>query len=250
MNIDTQYHILDNLTALETQALQQFRNHPIAKEIKDEQLMIYLFAKKLDVEKAALVLTNNLELRKKLSIPFPVRKSDLNLEVAKKNYSFSIYGMKDKMGRSIAYLYPAKIVPKDYSLKDMITFMLWNLDTTCYTSSQQHRLGIVIVEDLKHMSIFKHFDNRLKAQLDGKSMENIFPGRIQGIYLLNSPFYIKPLLSLAKKFIKNKILARVQYFPKSDRLEEFIDPSQLLKEYGGSLEFDLNSWIDSLPSNY
>eukprot|EP01132_Coremiostelium_polycephalum_P000504 gene504-635_t len=245
----TNYGVLNNLTNEELEALNQFKKEPIAEGIEDQYLMIFLFAKKLNVAKAAEVLENNLSVRKKLNIPFPVRKRDVNPEIAKKASSFSMISKCDKENRTISYIYPSRIIPKEYPFNEYIAHLLWNVDQTAHYDSSTHRLGLIVVEDLKNISLLKNFDRRFNTLLNGKSMENIFPGRIQKIYLINSPFFARPLLSFAKTFIKSKIINRISII-KKEKLTEFIEPDQLCVDFGGSLTLSYSDYFDSLPSDF
>ncbi|KAF2078637.1 hypothetical protein CYY_000008 [Polysphondylium violaceum] len=242
------YRILNGLSQEEQLKLEEFRNEQIAKDIEPQYLMLYLFAKKLIVADAAKLLENNLNLRKKLDIPFPVLKKDVNSEIALKASSFSIIGKRDKLNRSISYLIPHNLVPKDHDFKEYLTSILWNIDQSVNDDSSSHRLGMVIVEDLKNFSLFKHFDKRLSQHVEGK-MENVFPGRIQKIYILNPPFYVKPMLSFAKTFVKNKIVKRVEIV-KQERLLQDIDSDQLLPHFGGSYGTSYSQYFDSLPHDF
>ncbi|KAF2073093.1 hypothetical protein CYY_005588 [Polysphondylium violaceum] len=245
----SKYPILKGLTKEEEYKLEEFQKEPIAKGIAPEYLMLFLFAKKLSIEKASQLMENNLEFRKKLELPFPILKKDVDPEIALKCSSFCFIGKRDKLSRSISYLVPSKITPRDYSFKEYLTFMIWNIDQTIHDSSNSHRQGLVIIQDLKNFSLFKNFDYRLNQFLEGKSLENIFPGRIQKIYIVNPPFYLKTLLVFAKTFVKNKIISRVE-ITKKEKLLEDIDSDQLLSQYGGTLELTYQQYFDSLPLDF
>jgi len=242
------YRILSNLSQEEESKLEEFKRVPIAEGVEPQYLMLFLFAKKLIVLDAAKLLENNLNIRKKLDIPFPVLKKHINPEIALKESSFSIIGKRDKLNRSISYLIPQNLVPKDYDFKEYLTTIFWNIDQSVNDDSSAHRLGMVVVEDLKNFSLFKHFDKRLNQHVEGK-IENIFPGRIQKIYILNPPFYVKPLLSFAKTFVKNKIVSRVEIVKKEKLLED-IDHHQLLPHFGGTYETTYSQYFDSLPHDF
>ncbi|KAK5579226.1 hypothetical protein RB653_008906 [Dictyostelium firmibasis] len=251
-NNEEQFNILEDLTNEENEKLKIFRGFPICKGIEDQYLLLFLFSKKFDLEKSHILIKNNLMIREKLNISFPVVKHQVNEELAKKSSSFNIIGHRDKDGRSISYLYPSKLVPKEYSLKDYMTFLLWSQDQSVHDHSSAHREGMTIIEDLHRISMFKHFDSRMteflkKYQLN--DMQNVFIGRIQKIYIINSPWVLKPLLTLAKTFMKSKIISRVEIC-KRDHIFSKIDPSNVLIEFGGSLNLTYEAYFDRLPSNF
>eukprot|EP01133_Synstelium_polycarpum_P004331 gene4331-5058_t len=249
VNDNIQFRILNGLTQEEKSALDELRREPVAQGVADPYLMVFLFAKKLDVKKAVSCIENSKQMRSKLGISFPVLKHQVKPEIAKSGYNFYLPSKNDGQGRLLSYMQPALFVPKDHAFVDCMTHLFWNYDSSAHEDASVHRAGIVVVEDLADMSLFKNFDQRIKKELGGMSLENVFPGRIQAIYLLNHPFYIRPLLAFAKSFIKNKIVKRVQLVSKS-KVPELVDPNQLLVHYGGKLDFNYTGWFDSLPQDY
>ncbi|KAN0024239.1 hypothetical protein ACTFIV_008640 [Dictyostelium citrinum] len=249
---EDQFLILEDLTNEEIEKLNKFKEFPICKGIKDQYLLMFLFSKKFDLEKSHILIKNNLMIREKMEISLPVVKNQVNEELAKKSSSFSIIGHKDKEGRSIAYLYPSRLKPKEYTLKEYLTFLLWSQDQSVHDHSSVHRAGMTIIEDLHKISMFKHFDSRLQDFLKKNKlndMQDVFIGRIQKIYILNPPFILRPLLSIAKTFMKTKIISRVEIC-KRDQIFATIDPSNVLIEFGGSLNLTYSEYFDILQSNF
>ncbi|KAN0007106.1 hypothetical protein ACTFIU_005300 [Dictyostelium citrinum] len=247
---EEEFKILEGLTNDEIIALNKFKEFPIY--IKDQYLLLYLFSKKFDLEKAYKLIKNNLLIREKLEISFPVVKDQVNKELAMKSSSFNIIGCRDNNGCSISYLYPSKVKPKDYTLKEYMTFLLWSQDQSAHDHSSVHRAGMTIIEDLHNISIFKHFDSRLQDFLKKNKlndMQDVFIGRIQKIYILNPPFLLRPLLSLARTFMKNKLISRIEIC-KTEQIFQTIDQSQVLYEYGGTLNLTYIDYFNSLPLNF
>ncbi|KAM9989049.1 hypothetical protein ACTFIY_005077 [Dictyostelium cf. discoideum] len=249
---EEEFKILEDLTNDELIALNKFKDFPICKDIKDQYLLLFLFSKKFDLEKAHTLIKNNLLIREKLEISLPVVKNQVNPELAMKSSSFNIIGCRDNNGCSISYLHPSKAKPKDFTLKEYMTFLLWSQDQSAHDHSSVHRNGMTIIEDLHKISIFKHFDSRLQDFLKKNKlndMQDVFIGRIQKIYILNPPWVLKPLLSLAKTFMKNKIISRIEIC-KNDQIFTTIDQSKVLFEYGGTLNLTYIDYFNSLPSNF
>ncbi|KAN0045503.1 hypothetical protein ACTA71_005881 [Dictyostelium dimigraforme] len=247
-----EFKILEDLTNDELLILNKFKEFPICKDIKDQYLLLFLFSKKFDLEKAHTLIKNNLFLREKLEISFPVVKHQVNGELAKKSSSFNIIGCRTNNGSSISYLYPSKLKPKDYTFKEYMTFLLWSQDQSAHDHSSVHRAGMTIIEDLHKISMFKHFDSRLQDFLKKNKlndMQDIFIGRIKKIYILNPPWLLKPLLSLARTFMKNKLISRVEIC-KNDQIFKTVDPSQVLFEYGGTLNLTYIDYFNTLPQNF
>ncbi|KAN0031413.1 hypothetical protein ACTFIV_005277 [Dictyostelium citrinum] len=252
MTVTQEFDILNGLSNEELDALAKLKEFSICKDIKDELLLVFLFSKKLNVESTHELIKNNLFVREQLEISLPVVKHQVNAELAKKASSFHIKGYTDREGRAISYLHPSKVRPKDYTFKEYMTFLFWSQDQCVHEPPPIHRAGLTIIEDLDKVSIFKHFDSRLNDFLKKhhiKDMQNVFIGRIQKIYIINPPWLLKPLLSFARTFMKNKIISRIEIC-KRDQIFSSIDQSQVLFEYGGTLDITYPDYFDSLPSNY
>jgi hypothetical protein len=104
------------------------------------------------------------------------------------------------------------------------------------------------VEDLKGVSM-KNFDMN-NAKKINQAMQDNFPQRFGGIYIVNAGFIVKTLAAIARLIMKKKIVDRVRIIPKYEDLKEFIDPDQLIEEYGGTVKFDVRDWVDNLEKDF
>jgi len=232
-------HYLDLLTAPEILALGRFKKHAVTEGLSDRKLMQFLFSRKMSVDRAVELLQANLDFRKKYGLPVDIKAKDVDEALLRCGSMFTIEGTRDRQGRGISYLRPAAVAPSQFSLTDYVAYLLYNIDESQWERPDFHRHGFVVVEDLRGIG-FKNIDLRIK----GKDLLDVFPGRIQAIYLLHPPFILKPLLRIAKFFVKAKILSRVQIINNYEDLSEYIAPDQLLTDFGGTVHYDHNSHVD------
>eukprot|EP00026_Physarum_polycephalum_P014693 Phypoly_transcript_15239.p1 GENE.Phypoly_transcript_15239~~Phypoly_transcript_15239.p1 ORF type:complete len:261 (+),score=35.77 Phypoly_transcript_15239:70-852(+) len=227
---------LQLLTTEEREALAEFKKHPITEGFSDRRLVIYLFARKLKVDRAVTLLTNNLAFREKYEIPVHPTREHVNDQIYQARSTFYIPGATDKQGRAVHYLIPGRLVPSEFPVRDFMAYMVYLSDSTQWEHPEYHRHGVVVLEDLANCGM-KNFDSRIMKKEKGQksAVEDIFPGRIQAIYLINAPIIIKPLLAIAKLVMKKKIVKRVKIVSKKEHLLDYVHKGQLHEHFGGSL---------------
>ncbi|XP_040076764.2 alpha-tocopherol transfer protein-like [Ixodes scapularis] len=81
-------------------------------------------------------------------------------------------------------------------------------------------------------------------------MQECYPLRIKGIYVVNNPAFFELLFAVAKLFLKPKLLKRVRFIGRDyEKLHELIPRDRLPEEYGGTLDpFDYEDYERSLRS--
>ena len=68
-----------------------------------------------------------------------------------------------------------------------------------------------------------------------------FPLRIQGIYLLDAPFFFRAIFSVVSLMLPKKLRDRTKFI--SDINEVPISKKDLLTEHGGERVFDQKEWV-------
>jgi len=227
-------------TTAEKQALVEFKKHPITEGLPDRRLMIFLFARKLNVERAVLMLTNNLTIRKDLDIPVSISIEQISPKILEAHFMFYVPKAVDKLGRNIQYLILRNVVPGNFTMVEFLTYMFYMSDLSENEHPDCLRKGVVIVEDLEGASM-KNVNSNMGSvtSKNGKkvSMQDCFPGRIQAVWVINPPVIVKLLIKFAKFFVKKKLIQRVALLSKPEELLEHIDAENLLEEFGGTKKF-------------
>jgi hypothetical protein len=104
-----------------------------------------------------------------------------------------------------------------------------------------HRKGYVYFEDIKGMSL-KNFDIKLGRTFNN-AIQNNFPQQVKTIYILNADIIIKSLMEIAKLIFRKKIIDRVKLVTLDD-IFNYADKSQIIKEFGGEIEFTVSDIIN------
>jgi hypothetical protein len=126
--------------------------------------------------------------------------------------------------------------------EEVCRMIFYIMDRVLERQSAQEN-GVVIFHDMKGVS--KNNVNSGIPKLLLKAIIGTFPLKIKGIYLLNAPFFVKPIFSVISTLMfSKKLKERVHYVNSLDDIYEVIDKDLLLVEHGGKLEFDSKAWVD------
>ena len=248
------------LTEQEKEALDKFKenNEDLCKGRSEVFIMLFIWARKLDLERSAELLRNHMALREKHDL------DNINMEWVKENLSSKMtvspqlagVDSVDKLGRCVGFILPinmTKLPPeylKDKTLfvKKMIQVSWWVLENIFFQKKfiGHFREGVVYVEDFKDVSLMKMMgvaDQSLMKEMMG-SMQDALPLRIRQICLTNFPLWLRVLVAIAKPFMKKKLRNKIQVLASREEIRNVIEDKHLLKELGGELEVDVNHWID------
>jgi len=238
----------------EHDCLQKVKERPVAQGLGDKFLMIFVLARKLDAERAATLLTNNLAYCKDHNLDRLLTEADLPscLDMMENPFSFWDETCVDKQGRGIVYLFPGRFPkPGQMTTEDQIKMVVYMFQRNSRQPLSWHRAGVCYVESLEGFSM-RHVDTKGQQEVQ-KIYENNFPMRIQSILVVDPParWFLRLLLKLAKTFMKAKIVSRVQILQREE-VAEYIDADQLITEFGGNRTWDRAKWqaamkIETLP---
>ncbi|XP_040074147.1 alpha-tocopherol transfer protein-like isoform X1 [Ixodes scapularis] len=111
--------------------------------------------------------------------------------------------------------------------------------------------GVVGVADLdglkiSHLLYFTPSEIRKLIKL----VQECYPLRLKGVYVVNNPALFELLFAVAKLFLKPKLLKRFRFIGRDyEKLHKLIPRDRLPEEYGGTLEpFDYEDYERSLRS--
>lgn len=242
------------LTDEETEALAAFRaaDPELTGAWNDAFLMRFLWARKLEVERAVELLQNHMKWRQEWNI------EDLSMASVEAYFrqgsTFWAPGNYTKQGYSVSYILLNKFDKAalgQLGMRGVLHASYYALDLSLDHDIEVGRKGTVIVEDFSGasfmdlMSMMKGGDLDMKKMMD--SMQNHLPSRMGGIIILNAPWYIRALTAIAKPLLKPKLRKKIHMCSVSD-LSEFFTPEQLPTMYGGQFELT-TEWLDPVLAN-
>lgn len=230
----------------ETAALDRLlRDHPVASDPFWEELgrparralLAFLFARKLDVERTAELLEAHLAWRAKYEVSGRVWLRDVPEATALSlsEYCFHPKGSRAKDGKVITYMFAGRYDP-NLPLHEVVLYMMWLFDhTVCEEHLDSWRRGTCYIEDITGAGYSTTPKSKDKAAMG--EMQNVFPILIRSILIVEPGFIIRALLAIARVFMRDKVMKRIECVKREVVLER-VDPAELLPFFGGTAEYD------------
>eukprot|EP01090_Pellita_catalonica_P012116 TRINITY_DN2567_c0_g1_i1.p1 TRINITY_DN2567_c0_g1~~TRINITY_DN2567_c0_g1_i1.p1 ORF type:complete len:316 (+),score=73.53 TRINITY_DN2567_c0_g1_i1:51-998(+) len=229
----------------------------LTEPFSDRFLARFIFARKLDVDRSIELLTNHIKWRKKYKIDeFDV---DELKNIMGCGLNVWVPGKVDKQGIPVTYIFPrlfSNMHDDFYDMKKYIWSAYYFVDNLHDYDVTFSREGYMIVEDFEGASLGDFFKmmNPKKAGTDFDmkeamaAIENCIPARVRQILIVDPPWFVRLLTAFIRPFVKAKLLKKVVMIKRKDLLD-YISEENLLKEYGGTVEFDSQKWSDELLEN-
>lgn len=247
--------LLASLHPEEVSALKQFKNdYPeLATGHRDVFLMKFIWARKLNVSRAAELLEEHLKWREQWTL------DDLDTTAVeaflKAGVSMWIPGLYNKQGYSASFVVPRKLdieLWKKLGTRGMLHAVWYMTDLASDHDIDIAREGTVVVFDFAGAS-WSDIVFALKGDSDFdltkliESSQNHIPSRIRDVILLNAPLWVRALLSMVKPLLKSSLRHKIHSAKTSD-LTDYFAPEHIPTEWGGTLEFDLDTLSKKLVS--
>jgi len=227
----------DEIQALNSMSQEMQR---YGSNLPDEKLVQALMARKFEVDRAVSLVKNQLDWKQ-------AHANDLVLDerIVKELRTCKVLAppnARDKIGAQIVYFSPRFHQPHDSTPYDVFRMVYYLIDHLVEDITTQ-RFGFTIIVDLRGAG-WRNFESKL-PQVFVKNMQNRFPGRLHTILILNPPKLFKMMYSMVKPFVPDKYLSKINVVD-LQQLQQFVDPNNLLPEYGGAMDFDQASFINML----
>ncbi|KAG0418863.1 hypothetical protein HPB47_004515 [Ixodes persulcatus] len=156
----------------------------------------------------------------------------------------------DSLGRRILLVKFGAWNPTVCSLNEYIRANL--VVSECGLLNQMAQIaGVVGVADLDGLTmshLLYYTPSEMKKII--KLIQECYPLRIKGVYVVNNPALFELLFAVAKLFLKPKLLKRFRIIGRDyEKLHELIPRDRLPEEYGGTLDpFDYDDYERNLRS--
>ena len=250
---EAQVAFLERLTSDERNALKQLKTEEpeLCADWPDSFLMKFIWARKLDVNRAISLLKDHLVWRKEWDL------DNLSVEgvrtYLRSGLSYWVPGLYTKQGYSASFIIPRNLnLPKwkEVGSRGLIHATYFMTDLASDHDFEIAREGTVLVQDFSGASW-----NDLLATVKGDaefdmaklidSAQNHMPSRIRAIILVNPPWYVRVLLAIVKPLLKSEMRKKI-HSCKSSELGNYFTPDNLLESFGGTRKFDLDEWTDKV----
>jgi hypothetical protein len=148
----------------------------------------------------------------------------------------SLLPMRDGHGRQLALCQVRKINPHIVKSIDLIQLAVALLDIM-QTAEITQIVGLIFIVDATHIT-FRHLTMLSISELRYlvKSFLTAIPSRIQGLYILNIPWFAAKLTGLFLKMLDKEKTQNIHFIDDPMDIALHIDPSILPHTYGGKVD--------------
>jgi hypothetical protein len=233
----------DQIFPDEWPALDYFKKHcDTCKHYSDEFLFATLFARKMDIDRAIELLEHNWKWRIANGHEVVPSVDEIDWEFVQAN--LCVPGARTKDGLGIVFAFFAKQDPSALDIEKVLKWCCW-----FYTEGMFHngmdvaRNGIFMVSDMEGLG-WKHFDMKFQKRMMEIYQDN-FPTRMKKSIQVNPPSFIKVIWTLARPFIKKKMMDRF-FVGSVAEIQDYIAKDQLWSPYGGDIEFKHEDWVEQI----
>eukprot|EP00298_Acanthocystis_sp_HF-20_P000053 c10060_g1_i1.p1 GENE.c10060_g1_i1~~c10060_g1_i1.p1 ORF type:complete len:281 (+),score=99.68 c10060_g1_i1:33-845(+) len=210
-----------------------------AESTPDATYMRFLVARKFDIHKATEMLLGHFRWLDEVK-PEQITAEDVKSEALKK---VAFYSGKDKSGRKILVLIPARHIVKTAIPEETERYTIYFLYNSCLeftkTATSMADFGITLIYDRTDFSMGKNFD----LQLTGKLMpllQNQFPEFLGSCYIVEVNVLFYTLYKMVSVFMDSRTHSKINVL-KGDykaALTQIADKDELLEQHGGTKKED------------
>uniref|UniRef100_A0A0A9WH41 Clavesin-2 n=2 Tax=Lygus hesperus TaxID=30085 RepID=A0A0A9WH41_LYGHE len=210
-------------------------NNPDITCTENEFLSRFLFARKMNVEESYALLCNYFAYRKRNPELFHnLSTSDPLIKQALYDGFPGVLPNKDRKGRTILVFFCNNWEDNNYSLEVIYRSLILSLERLLDEVHNQANGFVVIVDwtDVSLRQVTSLANKTLKLMIEG--LQDCFPARFKGIHFVNQPWYIDPVITLLKAFLKEKTKKKIYVHGNNmSTLHEHIPVDVLPTELGG-----------------
>lgn len=139
---------------------------------------------------------------------------------------------RDDEGRRIVLLQSIKWDTEIFSVHDAMRLLSY-VNTVLLEEEETQIAGVVFVFDFAGANL-KQIMSPMDARDFMDCMKKCQTGRLKGTYFMNLPSFANVLMELFMQLLSEKLRKRVVVLKSSDELKNYINPSWLPQEYGGT----------------
>lgn len=208
---------------------------------EDRFLLMFLRARKFDIDKAMQLYVNYHTFRHKHSGNM---LADLNLKSVEHVLQSEVIKVLDANSRfldgsRVICVYPGNW-DSDVPFVDNFRATLLVLDKLVQDEETQVH-GFSVIYDFTGsslMSVLKVAQSELITKgILIELLQEAFPARFKGVHLIHQPWYVSIVLSVVKPFMKQKLRDRIHSHGEDlESLQVFIEAQSLPQEFGGTLD--------------
>lgn len=203
-------------------------------ELCDQILLRFLRARKFNVDKAAKLLRSHLEWRDEW------KPTTLTLEDIPNGYKMGMLRFWEpsaRGGHPVLHIDVGLWEPNAYEIDEFTKKCAFYLETCVRMAEPGVETGIIVF-DLKGWTAKKHFSRKAMKMLGVlvQAAQDQFPEVLLRVYIVNVPWFFRAAWVIIKPWIDPVTVSKIRMNPNMNLLQEFMDPAQIEKRFGGTRE--------------
>lgn len=149
-------------------------------------------------------------------------------------------GSRDRQGAALFVVRAGSHVPGQFP-KESTLRLAFYMGERVTESLKTQKNGVTLLIDLDGTE-WASFDANFMAEIID-FFQNHIPAAVKNILIWRAPWWIKSAIRVVSPFLKEKMRQRIHLCDNLHALQEYIDEQQLPSAFGGSLEYDHDSFI-------
>ena len=140
-------------------------------------------------------------------------------------------------------------IPGVSSVEDIIRFGVYILEEGIKKMQETGTSKICVIWDREGFSPKKNFDKSMLTvmkQLMG-ILQDFYAERLEVTYILKPNWFFKMIVGMMKPFMSDKTKKKIKVVNNTKELLDYFEPENLLKEYGGTSDFEYRWPADAPP---
>lgn len=139
--------------------------------------------------------------------------------------------------------------PKESSIDETIRFGVYSIEQGIQKMKDLGTSKICVIWDREGFDQKKNFDSSIitiMKQLLG-ILQDFYAERLDVVYILKPNWFFKMVFGMVKPFLSEKTKNKLKLVNKNEELLNYFEPQNLLKEYGGTADYQYAWPADSSP---
>ncbi|CAK6969397.1 alpha-tocopherol transfer protein [Scomber scombrus] len=238
-----------HVSSLRRRALQASELSAV-NTFSDGFLIKFLRARDFDVELSLKLLLNYQRWRRDSPEISTCLSPSSVLGLLNTSYH-AVLPLRDHTGSRVLVYRIGEWIPKDWTAIQVFRVSLMTSEIIAMETETQ-RQGVKVVFDLQGWSLGHALQiNPSLAKKISSVLSDSFPLKVRGIHLVNVPMFFRPVFSMIRPFLPEKIKQRIHMHGSDfqDTLSDFFSPPVLPPEYGGEgseIEEACQDWTNNL----
>lgn len=238
-----------SVSSLRRRALQAGELSAV-RTFSDGFLIKFLRARDFDVELSLKLLLNYQRWRKESPEISTCLSPSSVLGLLNTSYH-AVLPQRDHTGSRVLIYRIGQWNPKDWTVFQVFRVSLMTSEIIA-TETETQRRGVKVIFDLQGWSLGHALQiNPSLARKISSVLSDSFPLKVRGIHLVNEPMFFRPVFTMIRPFLPDKIKQRIHMHGADfhDTLSDFFSAPVLPPEYGGEgpdVEEACKDWTNQL----